>query len=353
MFDLNNSRFLRALRRQPVDRTPVWIMRQAGRYLPEYRATRAQAGDFLSLCRNPELACEVTLQPLRRFALDAAILFSDILTIPDAMGLGLYFAEGEGPCFQKPVRDLHSIERLMVPDMTDNLGYVMDAVRLIRQEMPQELPLIGFSGSPWTLACYMVEGQSSRDFKRILSLVYTEDNTVHKLLNTLALSVSNYLIEQIKAGVNAVMIFDTWGSILTPKNYHLFSLSYMQQIVDKVKEHSPNMPVILFTKGGAQWLEKMAETGCDALGLDWTCDLYSARQRVGTKVALQGNLDPSVLLGSKQVIRQQVGEVLSSYGHGSGHIFNLGHGITPDVSPEHVAVMIEAIQELSPQYHMG
>jgi uroporphyrinogen decarboxylase len=353
MLDLNNSRFLRALRRQPVDRTPVWVMRQAGRYLPEYRATRAQAGDFLSLCRNPELACEVTLQPLRRFALDAAILFSDILTIPDAMGLGLYFAEGEGPGFHKPVRDIHAIERLMVPDMTDSLGYVLDAVRLIRKEMPKELPLIGFSGSPWTLACYMVEGQSSRDFKRILSLVYTEDSTVHKLLNTLALSVSNYLIEQINAGVNAVMIFDTWGGILTPRTYQLFSLCYMQQIVDRIKEHNPDMPIILFTKGGAQWLEKMAETGCDVLGLDWTCDLQSARQRVGTKVALQGNLDPSVLLGSKQVIRQQVGEVLSSYGHGSGHIFNLGHGITPDVSPEHVSVMIEAIQELSPQYHMG
>jgi uroporphyrinogen decarboxylase len=351
MSDLTNSVFLRALKRQPVERTPVWIMRQAGRYLPEYRKTRAQAGDFLSLCHNPELACEVTLQPLRRFALDAAILFSDILTIPDAMGLGLYFAEGEGPGFHKPVRDLHSIERLMVPNMTDSLGYVMDAVRLIRREMPKELPLIGFAGSPWTLACYMVEGQSSRDFKSILKMIYTEDTTVHKLLHTLALSVAEYLIEQIKAGVNAVMIFDTWGGILTPRHYQLFSLSYMQTIVDIVKKHSPDIPVILFTKGGGQWLEQMANTGCDALGLDWTCDLQQARQRVGSQVALQGNLNPSVLLGSPSVIREEVSEVLASYGQGSGHIFNLGHGITPDVPPENVSVMIDALHEFSPEYH--
>lgn len=352
MIDLTHSRFLRALRRQPVDRTPVWIMRQAGRYLPEYRKTRAQAGDFLSLCSNPELACEVTLQPLRRYDLDAAILFSDILTIPDAMGLGLYFSEGEGPKFHKPVRDLHAIERLIVPQMTDDLAYVMNAVRLIRQEMPKNLPLIGFSGSPWTLACYMVEGQSSRDFKYLLRLVYTESKTVHQLLNTLALSVSAYLIEQIKAGVNAVMIFDTWGGILSPANYQQFSLSYMQQIIEKVKAFKPDVPIILFTKGGGQWLEQMANTGCDALGVDWTCDLNSARQRVGSKVALQGNLDPAALLGTPEVIRQEVAAVLAAYGYGSGHIFNLGHGITPDVSPDHVAVMIDALQELSPHYHM-
>lgn len=351
MSDLTHSRFLRALKRQPVDRTPVWIMRQAGRYLPEYRATRAQAGDFLSLCSNPELACEVTLQPLRRYDLDAAILFSDILTIPDAMGLGLYFSEGEGPKFHKPVRDLQAIERLLVPNMTDDLAYVMNAVRLIRHEMPKELPLIGFSGSPWTLACYMVEGESSRDFKHLLKLVYTEHKTVHKLLNTLALSVSSYLIEQIKAGVNVVMVFDTWGGILTPNNYQDLSLSYMKIIVDKVKAFSPDVPIILFTKGGGQWLEHMANTGCDALGVDWTCDLSLARQRVGAKVALQGNLDPSVLLGSPEVIKQEVATVLSAFGQGSGHIFNLGHGITPDVSPEHVKVMIDALKELSPQYH--
>ncbi len=351
MYDLNQSLFLRALRREPVERTPVWIMRQAGRYLPEYRRIREKAGDFLSLCKNPELACEVTLQPLRRFSLDAAILFSDILTIPDAMGLGLYFAEGEGPCFRKPIRDVQAINDLVIPDMTDSLGYVMNAARLIRQEMPQELPLIGFSGSPWTLACYMVEGGSSRDFKRILKLIYTEPEAAHLLLNKLALSVSAYLMEQIKAGVNAIMIFDTWGGILTPANYQDFSLRYMQKIVEEIKVKYADIPIILFTKGGGQWLEQMAATGCDALGVDWTCDLQSARKRVGDKVALQGNLDPTVLLSSEQCIRKQVQQVLASFGHGTGHVFNLGHGITPDVPPEHVAVMIDAINEFSPQYH--
>ena len=352
MYDLNQSLFLRALRRQPVERTPVWIMRQAGRYLPEYRQTREKAGDFLSLCKNPELACEVTLQPLRRFSLDAAILFSDILTIPDSMGLGLYFSEGEGPCFSKPIRDVKAIHDLVTPDVTDSLDYVMNAVRLIRQEMPQEMPLIGFSGSPWTLACYMVEGGSSRDFKRILKLVYNEPSAAHLLLNKLALSVSAYLMEQIKAGVNAIMIFDTWGGISTPANYQNFSLRYMQKIVEEIKAQYPDIPIILFTKGGGQWLEQMAATGCDALGIDWTCDLQSARRRVGDKVALQGNLDPTVLLSSEQCIRKQVEQVLASFGHGTGHVFNLGHGITPDVPPEHVAVMIEAINEFSPQYHL-
>jgi uroporphyrinogen decarboxylase len=351
MYDINQSLFLRALRREPVDRTPVWIMRQAGRYLPEYRKTREQAGDFLSLCKNPELACEVTLQPLRRFALDAAILFSDILTIPDAMDLGLYFAEGEGPCFRKPLHSLRAIEELPIPQM-DSLSYVMDAARLIRQEMPAELPLIGFAGSPWTLACYMVEGGSRKDFKRLLNLVYTEEKMAHLLLNKLAISVSQYLIEQIKAGVNAVMIFDTWGGILTPRNYQTFSLHYMQQIVATLKAEYPDVPVILFTKNGGQWLELMAATGCDALGVDWTCDLHIARERVGNKVALQGNLDPAVLLSSEQCIRKQAGDVLASFGQGSGHIFNLGHGITPDVPPEHVAVLIDAVRELSPQYHL-
>jgi uroporphyrinogen decarboxylase len=351
MYDLNQSLFLRALRRQPVERTPVWIMRQAGRYLPEYRKTREQAGDFLSLCKNPELACEVTLQPLRRYALDAAILFSDILTIPDAMGLGLHFAEGEGPCFTNPIRDLKAINDLIIPDSTESLGYVMDAARLIRREMPPNLPLIGFAGSPWTLACYMVEGGSSRDFKRILKLVYNEYEAAHILLNKLAISVSDYLLEQIKAGVNAVMIFDTWGGILTPRNYQDFSLQYMQQIVARIKAKHADIPIILFTKGGGQWLELMAATGCDALGIDWTCDLQSARKRVGEKVALQGNLDPSVLLSSEKSIRKQVGEVLAAFGHGTGHVFNLGHGITPDVPPEHVAVMVNTINELSPQYH--
>ncbi|CEG57608.1 uroporphyrinogen decarboxylase [Legionella fallonii] len=352
MYDLNQSLFLRALRRQPVERTPVWIMRQAGRYLPEYRKTREKAGDFLSLCKNPELACEVTLQPLRRFSLDAAILFSDILTIPDAMGLGLYFSEGEGPCFSRPIRDVDAINDLVVPDSADSLSYVMSAARLIRREMPEELPLIGFSGSPWTLGCYMVEGGSSRDFKRILKLVYTEQEAAHLLLHKLALSVSDYLIEQIKAGVNAVMLFDTWGGVLTPANYRDFSLRYMQLIINKIKAYNSDVPIILYTKGGGLWLEPMAATGCDALGVDWTCDLHSARQRVGDKVALQGNLDPCVLLSSEQNIRQQVEQVLQSFGHGNGHVFNLGHGITPDVPPEHVAVMIDAVREFSPQYHL-
>ncbi len=352
MSDLSHSLFLRALRRQPVERTPIWIMRQAGRYLPEYRKTREQAGDFLSLCKNPELACEVTLQPLRRYALDAAILFSDILTIPDAMGLGLYFAEGEGPCFKYPVQNSKAIEKLEIPEINDSLGYVMDAVRLIRKEMPRELPLIGFSGSPWTLACYMVEGRSTRDFKQILKLIYSEPEVARLLLQKLAVSVANYLVEQIRAGVNAVMIFDTWGGILTPSNYQNFSLAYMQQVVQHIKSSYPDIPVILFTKGGGQWLEKMLVTGCDALGLDWTTNLGEARRRVGDKVALQGNLDPAVLLSSVPSIREQVKNVLESFGHGTGHVFNLGHGITPDVPPEHVTALVDAVHELSPFYHL-
>lgn len=351
VYDLNQSVFLRALKRQPVERTPVWIMRQAGRYLPEYRKIREQAGDFLNLCKNPELACEVTLQPLRRYALDAAILFSDILTIPDAMGLGLYFIEGEGPCFKNPVRDPQAIYDLRVPEVSDSLAYVMSAVRLIRQEMPKELPLIGFAGSPWTLACYMVEGRSSRDFKQILKLIYSEPEAAHLLLHKLAVSVTDYLIEQIKSGVNAIMIFDTWGGILTPDLYEQFSLNYMQQIIQKIKIIYSEVPVILFTKGGGQWLEKMLITGCDALGVDWTCDLREARQRVGKQVALQGNLHPAVLSTSKQCIQEQVKKVLESFGAGSGHIFNLGHGITPDIPPEHVAALVDAVREYSPFYH--
>jgi uroporphyrinogen decarboxylase len=349
--DLNQSLFVRALRRQPTLRTPVWMMRQAGRYLPEYKKTRAQAGDFLSLCKNPDLACEVTLQPLRRYALDAAILFSDILTIPDALGLGLYFAEGEGPCFHHPLRHVQGIKELPSLNVADSLAYVMNAVRLIRHEMPRDLPLIGFSGSPWTLACYMVEGGSSKDFTHIRHLIYTESNAAHLFLGKLAVIVTDYLIEQIKAGVNVLMIFDTWGGLLTPFNYQHFSLSYMQKIVHKVKESYPEIPIILFTKGGGQWLEQMATTGCDALGVDWTCDLSDARKRVGNKVALQGNLDPTVLLSSKSVIRDQVQGVLASFGQGSGHVFNLGHGITPDVLPDNVSVMIDAVHEFSPHYH--
>lgn len=334
-----------------MSRTPVWLMRQAGRYLPEYRKVREQAGDFLSLCKNPELACEVTLQPLRRFPLDAAILFSDILTIPDAMGLGLSFEEGEGPRFQSPVRSLQSIEQLVVPNPVHELAYVMDAARLIRAEMPNHLPLIGFAGSPWTLACYMVEGGTSRDFKNILRLLYTEPQTLHRLLEKLTQAVSAYLDAQVQAGVNALMLFDTWGGILTTANYQDFSLRYMAEIIQQLKQKHPKIPIILFTKGGGQWLSPMANTGCDALSLDWTCDLAKAKLQVGGQVALQGNLDPCALLSTPSCIREQVKQVLASFGPGSGHVFNLGHGITPDVPPDNVLAMVEAVHELSPAYH--
>jgi len=351
MNPISESLFIRALKRLPVPRTPVWIMRQAGRYLPEYRQTRARAGDFLSLCKNPQLACEVALQPLNRYPLDAGILFSDILTIPDAMGLGLYFAEGEGPRFHKPVWDLQAIEALAIPNPKDELAYVMDAVKLIRQEMPQNIPLIGFAGSPWTLACYMVEGGSSRDFKRILQMHYSEPETIHLLLGKLAQALTLYLEEQVNSGADVLMIFDTWGGILTTQGYQHFSLHYLKKIVNDLKAKHPQIPVILFTKGGGLWLQEMAATGCDALGLDWTCELGAAKARVGHQVALQGNLDPSVLLSHPECIRSQVKQVLASYGTGSGHVFNLGHGITPDVPPEHVAAMIEAVHEFSPAYH--
>jgi uroporphyrinogen decarboxylase len=353
MLIMKESIFIRALQRLPTERTPLWIMRQAGRYLPEYRKVRQQAGDFLSLCKNADLACEVTLQPLRRFALDAAIVFSDILTIPDAMGLGLHFIEGEGPKFERPLRTLEAIQAIRVPDIAEDLGYVMNAVALIRKEMPAHLPLIGFSGSPWTLACYMVEGESSRDFKQILTLLYKEPQLLQGLLAKLATTVSMYLEAQIAAGANALMIFDTWGGILTDTNYQQFSLKHMAHIVHYLKEKYPHIPVTLFTKGGGQWLTLMANTGCDAISVDWTCSLTKARAEVGDRVALQGNLDPAVLLTSPACIREQVSQVLQSFGSGSGHIFNLGHGITPNVPPEHVAVLVEAVRELSVPYHKG
>jgi uroporphyrinogen decarboxylase len=344
------SIFIRSLQRKPVERTPVWCMRQAGRYLPEYRQTRAQAGDFLTLCKTPHLACEVTLQPLRRFDLDAAIIFSDILTIPDAMGLGLTFAEGEGPQFSHPLQTSAAIDALKVPAMSE-LEYVMQAVRMTRDKMPAELPLIGFAGSPWTLSCYMVEGGSSKDFKKVLRLLYTEPLAIHQLLEKLTTAIIDYLEGQIRAGVNALMLFDTWGGILSTANYTNFSLQYMGKIVKQLKTKHPHIPIILFTKGGGQWLEPMAATGCDALSVDWTCDLTRARQEVGDKVALQGNLDPVVLLSNADCIRGQVKQILASFGHGTGHIFNLGHGITPDVPPEHLKIMIEAVHEFSPHYH--
>lgn len=349
MNKLKNDRLLRALLRQPVDMTPVWMMRQAGRYLPEYRATRQRAGDFMSLCRSPELACEVTLQPLERYALDAAILFSDILTIPDAMGLGLYFEEGEGPKFHRPVRDKAAIESLDAISTKRDLPYVLEAVRVIRRELNGKVPLIGFSGSPWTLATYMVEGGSSRDFQRIKQMLYNEPGLLHVLLEKLSLSVIDYLNAQIAAGAQAVQIFDTWGGVLSEPAYREFSLQYMARIVaglTKVAEQR-EVPVILFTKGGGQWLEQIAATGCHAIGLDWTTDIGDARQRVGDKVALQGNMDPAVLYASPEKIREEVARVLESYGSGSGHVFNLGHGITPSVAPESAGVFVDAVHALS------
>ena len=353
MSELKNDRFLKALLRQPVDRTPIWMMRQAGRYLPEYKATRAQAGDFMSLCKNHDLACEVTIQPLERFPLDAAILFSDILTIPDAMGLGLYFETGEGPRFNKIIRTEADVNSLNVVNTKADLDYVLKAVSTIRGELNGRVPLIGFSGSPWTLATYMVEGGSSKDFRHVKAMMYDTPEVMHQLLDTLAKSVIDYLNAQIEAGAQAVQIFDTWGGSLSDECYREFSLKYMEQIVAGLKrEHDGNkVPVILFTKGGGQWLELMADTGADALGLDWTTDIGAARGRVGDRVALQGNMDPSVLYASPKTIRAEVKRILDSYGHGSGQVFNLGHGIHQFVDPEHARAFVEAVVELSPEYH--
>ena len=350
---LKNDRFLRALMRQPVDRTPVWIMRQAGRYLPEYRATRERAGSFMQLCQTPELACEVTLQPLERFDLDAAILFSDILTIPDAMGLELYFTTGEGPAFRKPVQSKAAVDALPELDPETELRYVMDAVRLIRRELDGRVPLIGFSGSPWTLATYMVEGGSSKNFSRIKGLLFDEPETAHRLLGKLATAVAAYLNAQIAAGAQAVMIFDTWGGLLMPEHFRAFSLAYMQRVVEQLRREQDGraVPVILFSKGADGHLEAMADTGCDALGVDWTIEIGQARARVGHRVALQGNLDPSALYASPETIRREVRKVLESYGSGSGHVFNLGHGIHPEINPEHVKVLVDAVHELSEPLH--
>lgn len=350
---LKNDRFLRALMRQPVDVTPVWMMRQAGRYLPEYRASRARAGDFMGLCTNPEKACEVTLQPLERFPLDAAILFSDILTIPDAMGLGLYFETGEGPRFKKPIRTEADVRALSVIDPEQDLPYVLNAVKTIRRELNGRVPLIGFSGSPWTLATYMIEGGSSRDFRRSKHMLYNQPELMHELLDILAQSVIRYLNGQILAGAQAVQIFDTWGGALSHAAYQEFSLAYMQKIVaGLLREHEGRrVPVILFTKGGGQWLELMANTGADCLGLDWTTNLGQARAQVGQQVALQGNMDPSILYASPERIRTEVDAILASYGKGNGHIFNLGHGITPEVDPEHAGAFIRAVHDLSARYH--
>lgn len=350
---LKNDRFLRALLRQPVDRTPVWMMRQAGRYLPEYRATRKQAGDFLSLCKAPALACEVTLQPLRRYRFDAAILFSDILTIPDAMGQGLYFSEGEGPRFRKVIRSPADVDGLPVLDVAADLRYVTDAVRLIRRELNGSVPLIGFSGSPWTLATYMIEGGGSRDFRIAKQFMYDNPSAMHALLARLADAVTAYLNAQIEAGAQAVQIFDTWGGVLTSAAYQEFSLGYMTRIVDGLirENEGRRVPVILFTKNGGLWLESIAASGCDCVGLDWTVDIGTARGRIGSQVALQGNMDPAILNASAARIRQEVASILESYGAGEGHVFNLGHGITPEVNPDHVAAFVESVHELSAKYH--
>ena len=353
MTELKNDRFLRALLREPVDVTPVWMMRQAGRYLPEYRETRKKAGDFMALCGNPELACEVTLQPLDRFPLDAAILFSDILTVPDAMGLGLYFETGEGPRFERPVRSADDILNLKSPDPEQELRYVMDAVRLIRRELGGRVPLIGFAGSPWTVSTYMVEGSSSKGFATIKRMMFDEPQLLHQLLSRVTEATTDYLNAQVAAGAQAIMVFDTWGGVLTPRDYMEFSLRYMQQIVDKLTRESEGrrVPVILFTKNGGQWLESIADTGCDALGIDWTLNMGDARSRVGDRVALQGNMDPCILYASPDRILQEVAAILESYGKGEGMVFNLGHGIHPDVDPEHAAALVSAVHELSVAYH--
>ncbi|MFC1137884.1 uroporphyrinogen decarboxylase [Pasteurella multocida] len=353
MTALKNDRYLKALLREPVDMTPVWMMRQAGRYLPEYRATRAVAGDFMSLCRNAELACEVTLQPLRRYPLDAAILFSDILTIPDAMGLGLSFGVGEGPKFAHPIETQRAVQNLPIPDPEGELQYVMNAVRTIRRELKGEVPLIGFSGSPWTLATYMVEGGSSKAFTKIKKMLYADPQLLHQLLDKLADAVILYLNAQIKAGAQSVMIFDTWGGVLGHREYLDFSLHYMHKIVAGLirENEGRKVPVTLFTKGGGMWLEAMAETGCDALGVDWTVNLAQAKARVGHKVALQGNMDPSVLYASPARIEQEVRSILADFGAGSGHVFNLGHGIHQDVPEQSPAVFVNAIHQFSQPYH--
>lgn len=353
MTTLKNDLLIKALLKQPIPRTPVWMMRQAGRYLPEYRQIREQAGSFMQLCTNPELACEVTLQPLRRFAFDAAILFSDILTIPDAMGLGLHFTEGEGPKFSNPVRTSADVHKLPIPDPTAELRYVIDAVSLIRKNLNGDVPLIGFSGSPWTLATYMVEGGSSKSFQKVKSMMYEQPALMHLMLDKLALSVAAYLNAQIEAGAQAVMLFDTWGGMLSSDDYLEFSLRYAKQVraLLKTEINGQIIPTILFTKGGGLWLEAMTEAGYDALGLDWQTDIGQARARVGDKVALQGNMDPITLYAAPEIVQEKVKTVLAKYGNGSGHVFNLGHGILPDINPEHVKAMVDAVHQYSPAYH--
>ncbi|MFA7438138.1 uroporphyrinogen decarboxylase [Castellaniella sp.] len=354
MSPLKNDLFLRALLRQPTPRTPLWMMRQAGRYLEEYRRTRAQAGSFMALAQNPELACEVTLQPLRRFALDAAILFSDILTIPDAMGLGLRFVAGEGPQFDRPLQSEAAIQSLQVPDMA-RLRYVFDAVSLVRRELDGAVPLIGFAGSPFTLACYMIEGCGGTDYRRVKTLMYQRPDLFHRVLDLNAQAVQAYLREQIRAGAQAVMIFDSWGGVLADGLFQTFSLQYIQQILAGLpREHEgQRIPSIVFTKGGGLWLEDLARCGADALGVDWTVNLAQARRRTADAVALQGNLDPMALFGGEAAIRAEVNRILADFGAvgAGGHVFNLGHGISQHTPPEAVSVLVDAVRTASPAYH--
>jgi len=352
---LKNDVFLRALRRQPVPYTPIWLMRQAGRYLPEYNALRTRAGSFLGLAKNPEYAAEVTVQPLRRFALDAAILFSDILTIPDAMGLGLDFAAGEGPRFAHPVRIEADVAALAVPDMA-RLQYVFDAARLARQALDGQVPLIGFAGSPWTVACYMVEGAGSRDYQHIKTMLYARPDLLHRILTVNAEATAQYLNAQIAAGVQAVMIFDSWGGVLADGLYQPFSLAYIARVIAGLSRKGDDaaVPVIVFTKGGGLWLEDIAACGCDAVGLDWTVNLAAARARIGQRVALQGNLDPMVMLAGEAAIRAEARRLVASFGPvqaGAGHIFNLGHGISRLTPPEAVAALVDEVHAASRPYH--
>jgi uroporphyrinogen decarboxylase len=350
---LQNDTLIRALLRQPTAYTPVWLMRQAGRYLPEYNETRRRAGSFLALCKTPSLAAEVTLQPLERFPLDAAILFSDILTIPDAMGLGLYFAEGEGPRFERPLRDEASIAKLAAPDPAEDMRYVTDAIGEVRRALAGKVPLIGFCGSPYTLACYMVEGQASDNWHSVKLMLYERPALLHRILETNTRAVAALLNAQIEAGVNVVMIFDTWGGSLSAASYREFSLEYIQRVLSQLRRSSgaARVPVIVFTKGGAPWLERIAATGCDCVGLDWSVDLGDARRRIGAGAALQGNLDPAVLLASPEVVRREVQKALESFGSGAGHVFNLGHGVPQLTPPENVAALVAAVRELSPKFH--
>jgi len=347
---LKNDTLIRALLRQPTPYTPIWIMRQAGRYLPEYNDTRARAGSFMQLCTRPDLCTEVTLQPLARFKLDAAILFSDILTIPDAMGLGLHFVEGEGPRFERPVHSEADIARLHPPDPDRELRYVMDAVWQIRRALKNELPLIGFSGSPFTLACYMVEGGASADFRTLKTLLYSRPDLLHRILDVNCRAVTAYLASQIEAGVQVVMLFDTWGGTLSAAAYREFSLAYMQRVIEALAGYR-GVPKIVFTKGGGLWLDDIAAIGCDAVGLDWTMDIGEARRRTGSRVALQGNLDPAVLFASPETIRAEARRVLAAYGKGPGHVFNLGHGISQFTDPERVAALVDGVHELSREFH--